>query len=54
MFKNLDEKFTSMKRKKAFMHLYYGEGMEDLNFDEAETDMRDLINDYQIMDNSEE
>lgn len=45
---------TNLRRKKAFIHYFYAEGMEDLQLDEAEADMRDLISDYQHNDINEE
>merc|ERR1712183_587778 len=38
--------FTSMFRRKAFLHWYTGEGMDPLEFTEAESNMNDLVNEY--------
>ncbi len=34
-------------RRKAFLHWYTGEGMDDMEFTEAESNMNDLISEYQ-------
>ena len=36
-----------MFRRKAFMHYYTGEGMDEMEFTEAESNMNDLISEYQ-------
>ncbi|ETO28558.1 Tubulin beta chain [Reticulomyxa filosa] len=36
MFKRVAEQFTSMFRRKAFLHWYTGEGMDEMEFTEAE------------------
>ena len=36
------EQFTSMFRRKAFLHWYTGEGMDEMEFTEAESNMNDL------------
>jgi len=36
-----------MFRKKAFLHSYSGEGMDELEFTEAESNITDLISEYQ-------
>jgi len=38
--------FTSMFRRKAFLHWYTGEGMDPLEFTESESNMNDLVNEY--------
>merc|ERR1712094_34021 len=40
MFKRVAEQFTGMFRRKAFLHWYTGEGMDELEFTEAESNMR--------------
>ncbi|KAI0979900.1 hypothetical protein GJ496_001767 [Pomphorhynchus laevis] len=47
IFKRLSEHFTSMFRRKAFLHWYTGEGMDEMEFTEAESNMNDLISEYQ-------
>nr|CAI5857284.1 unnamed protein product [Callosobruchus analis] len=39
-----------MFRRKAFLHWYTGEGMEEIEFSEAESNMNDLISEYQQYD----
>lgn len=36
-----------MFRRKAFLHWYTGEGMDDMEFTEAESNMNDLVSEYQ-------
>ena len=40
-------KFTAMFRRKAVLHGYTGEGMDDLEFTEAESDMSGLVAGYE-------
>ena len=47
MFKRVSEAFTSMFRRKAFLHWYTGEGMDEMEFTEAESNMNDLVSEYQ-------
>jgi tubulin beta len=47
MFKRVSEQFTLMFRRKAFLHWYTGEGMDEMEFTEAESNMNDLISEYQ-------
>ena len=47
MFKRVAEQFTAMFRRKAFLHWYTGEGMDEMEFTEAEANMADLVNEYQ-------
>jgi tubulin beta len=47
MFKRVSEQFTMMFRRKAFLHWYTGEGMDEMEFTEAESNMNDLIAEYQ-------
>ena len=37
--KRVAEQFTSMFRRKAFLHWYTGEGMDEMEFTEAESNM---------------
>jgi tubulin beta len=41
------DQFSLMIRRKAFLHWYTGEGMDEIEFSEAEANMHDLINEYQ-------
>lgn len=47
LFKRISEQFTAMFRRKAFLHWFTGEGMEEMEFTEAESNMNDLIQEYQ-------
>merc|ERR1719240_2148067 len=47
MFKRIAEQFTAMFRRKAFLHWYTGEGMDEMEFIEAESNMNDLVSEYQ-------
>lgn len=46
MFVRVGDQFASMFKRKAFLHWYTGEGMDELEFTEAESNMRDLISEY--------
>ncbi|KAI6242540.1 Tubulin beta chain [Aphelenchoides fujianensis] len=47
LFKRISEQFNAMFRRKAFLHWYTGEGMDEMEFTEAESNMNDLISEYQ-------
>ncbi|XP_029881150.1 tubulin beta-3 chain [Aquila chrysaetos chrysaetos] len=47
LFKRISEQFTAMFRRKAFLHWYTGEGMDEMEFTEAESNMNDLVSEYQ-------
>merc|ERR1711898_57375 len=46
-FKRVAEQFTGMFRRKAFLHWYTGEGMDEMESTEAESNMNDLVSEYQ-------
>jgi len=46
-FKRAAEFFTAMFRRKAFFHWYTGEGLDEKEFTEAESNMDDLVSEYQ-------
>ncbi|XP_060845061.1 tubulin beta chain-like [Rhopalosiphum padi] len=48
MFKRVSVQFTAMFRRKAFLHWYTGEGMDEMEFVESEADMHDLVSEYQL------
>merc|ERR1719376_405153 len=47
LFKRISEQFTAMFRRKAFLHWDTGGGMDEMEFTEAESNMNDLISEYQ-------
>lgn len=47
LFKRISEQFTVMFRRKAFLHWYTGEGMDEMEFDQAESAINDLVTEYQ-------
>lgn len=47
IFVRLGEQFSSMFKRKAFLHWYTGEGMDEAEFTEAEANLKDLLSEYQ-------
>lgn len=47
MFRRVGDQFNAMFRRKAFLHWYTGEGMDEMEFTEAESNMNDLVAEYQ-------
>ncbi|XP_077504045.1 tubulin beta-4 chain-like [Amblyomma americanum] len=47
LFKRISEQFTAMFRRKAFLHWYTGEGMDELEFTEAESNLNELVSEYE-------
>ena len=47
IFRRVGDQFTTMFRRKAFVHWYTAEGMDELEFTEAEANMNDLVAEYQ-------
>ena len=45
--------FRSMFRRKAFLHWYTGEGMDEMEFTEAESNIMDLMSEYQQYQDAE-
>ncbi|KAM7266269.1 hypothetical protein ACFE04_004166 [Oxalis oulophora] len=52
MYRRVSEQFTAMFRRKAFLHWYTGEGMDEREFTEAESNMNDLVSEYQQYQNA--
>lgn len=48
ILKRIGGQFRSMFKRKAFLHSYKGEGMDELEFAEAEANMSDLVSEYQM------
>ncbi|ELR24200.1 tubulin beta chain, putative [Acanthamoeba castellanii str. Neff] len=47
LFKRVSDQFQAMFKRKAFLHWYTGEGMDEMEFSEAESNMNDLVSEYQ-------
>jgi tubulin beta len=47
LFQRVGTQFAAMFRRKAFLHWYTGEGMDEMEFTEAESNMNDLMSEYQ-------
>ncbi len=47
LFKRVSDQFSAMFKRKAFLHWYTGEGMDEMEFSEAESNMNDLVHEYQ-------
>ena len=47
IFQRISESFTAMFRRKAFLHWFTGEGMDEMELTEAESNMNDLVSEYQ-------
>jgi len=46
-WKRVADQFTVMFRRKAYLHWYTGEGMDEMEFTEAESNLNDLVSEYQ-------
>lgn len=49
LFQRSHAQFAAMYRRKAFLHWYLGEGMDEMEFSEAESNMLDLVSEYQCV-----
>jgi len=47
LFRRINEQFAAMFKRKAFLHWYTGEGMDEMEFTEAESNLKDLVEEYQ-------
>jgi tubulin beta len=47
LFKRVSEQFSAMFRRKAFLHWYTSEGMDEMELTEAESNIHDLVSEYQ-------
>ncbi|KAJ1959475.1 Tubulin beta chain (Beta tubulin) [Dipsacomyces acuminosporus] len=46
VFARIGEQFSKLFKRKAFLHWYTDEGMDEMEFTEAESNLNDLINEY--------
>ncbi|GAA5831427.1 hypothetical protein JCM5353_005719 [Sporobolomyces roseus] len=53
LFKRIGDQFSAMFRRKAFLHWYTGEGMDEMEFTEAESNLQDLCAEYSQYENAE-
>ena len=47
LFKRVSKQFQAMFRRKAFLHWYTNEGMDEMEFTEAESNLLDLVAEYE-------
>lgn len=47
LFKRVGNQFSAMFNRKAFLHWYTSEGMDEMEFSEAQSNMNDLVSEYQ-------
>merc|ERR1711928_116652 len=53
IFQRLATQFGALFKRKAFLHWYKGEGMDEMEFQEADKNVRDLITEYQDKETAE-
>jgi len=54
VFRRIDSQFQLMFRKRAFLHWYTGEGMDEAEFTEAASNMNDMVAEYEAMNDATE
>ncbi|GAA5857098.1 hypothetical protein JCM8547_007957 [Rhodosporidiobolus lusitaniae] len=47
LFTRVQTQFSQMFKRKAFLHWYTGEGMDEMEFTEAGSNLQDLVAEYQ-------
>jgi tubulin beta len=47
IFQRISAQFARMYKRRAFLHWYKGEGMDEMEFQEADKNVRDLVTEYQ-------
>ncbi len=53
IFKRVGDQFAAMYKRKAWVHWYTAEGMDEMEFTEAESNMHDLVSEYQQYQDAE-
>merc|ERR1712190_230787 len=53
VFRRITDRFSAMFRRKAFLHWYTGEGMDEMEFTEAESNANDLHSEYSQYESAE-
>jgi tubulin beta len=48
LFTRVDSQFSKMYARRVFIHSYVNEGLETVEFDEARSNMTDLIQEYEM------
>ncbi|MCQ2818484.1 MAG: tubulin beta chain [archaeon] len=51
MFKRIQEQFSLMFKRKAFLHWYTNEGVQETEFTEAESNLMDIVTEYNNYEN---
>lgn len=46
-FKSVAERYSELFKNKPFLHHYTGQGMDEMEFTEAESNLNDIITEYQ-------
>ena len=54
LFSRILDQFVSMFRRRAFLHWYTAEGMDEEEFSEAANNIGDLVSEYQMFQEEEE
>jgi tubulin beta len=49
VFKRINEQFETLFQSKRFLHWYTGEGMDEMEFEEAKANLNDLISEYESL-----
>ena len=52
LFSRVDSQFQKMYSRRAYIHWYVNEGLETVEFDEARSNMTDLIQEYEMYENA--
>lgn len=54
IFRRLSVEFVAMFRRKAFLHWFTAEGMDEMDFTDAHVELQDIIAEYQMFETAEE